>query len=704
MSGVLPLRGLRVVESARDLPARYATFLLADLGAEVTALRDDPHDRHPVLDRRKRVLTPSEAAGRAAARAAEAVVADRRLGLAAADDVVWCEVSGFGRRGPRRGERYDEALVGALAGIQTFQWSWSGSPVWLVTPIVGYVTGMLAALGVVAALFAKRRGGAGQRLAVSALDAAFTLNCGRFVVAPGFEGSLSEQGDPHGPYPTYAIYETRDGWLFVGALTSAFWVNLATCIDRLDMLADPRLPESPMGVATPEAKRLIREALEAAFRTRTTGEWVRALQAADVPCGAVASRAECLRDPAARAGEHVVAVVDPVLGETWQPGAVAEFAMGDVVSPAPAPASPPTRCLDGVRVVDFTSFIAGPFCPRLLADLGAEVLKIETPEGDPFRFVQYGFVGWNRGKKSVVLDLKTADGLTAMRDLVGASDVLVDNVRCGVLDRLGLDATTLQALRGDLVHLSITGYGRTGPDARRPGFDPVFQARCGIMRAQGGAGEPVVHTIAYNDYCAGALGALATVAALYAREAERTSLRVDVSLFRTAVVDQAADMLLAADHEPASPGGRDFLGPSASRRLYRCLDEWLCVSATGDDARDALAKLAGAPPHDDAPDGTFASTLEAFFATRPRAEALAMLAGARVPAAPCLRFPELLADPQVAANACLVQVEDDQLGPVVMAGPSIHFERTPIVYAGGAPRLGADTADTLRTLCGDDAR
>jgi crotonobetainyl-CoA:carnitine CoA-transferase CaiB-like acyl-CoA transferase len=552
---------------------------------------------------------------------------------------------------------------------------------------------------VVAALFARRRGAAGQRLAVSALDAAFTLNCGRFVVAPGFEGSLSEQGDPHGPYPTYAIYETRDGWLFVGALTAAFWVNLATCIDRLDLLADPRLPESPMGVSTPEAKQIMREALEAAFRTRTTAAWIEVLQAADVPCGPVRSRADCLRDPAARTGGHAIAVEDPQRGETWQPGPPAEFREGaTVVAPGDRPQAPPVRPLAGVRVIDFTSFIAGPFCPRLLADLGAEVLKIEAPGGDPFRFVQYGFVGWNRGKRSLVLDVKTDAGVNAMRALARTSDVLVDNLRPGVMDRLRLDDASLSALRPDLVRLSITGYGPSGPDALRPGFDPVFQARCGIMRAQGGGDEPVVHTIAYNDYCAGALGALAAVAALCGREVRGRGQRVDVSLFRTALVDQAADMLLAPGLEPATTGGRDFLGPSASRRLYQCVDGWICVAANDEGTRTGLAGLAGIQPHDDAPSGEVARALEALFAWLGRAEALDALHRQRIPAAPCLRFPELLADPQVAANRCLIEVQDEQLGPVVMAGPAIHFERTPIAFERGAPTLGADTDAVLASL------
>jgi len=269
-----------------------------------------------------------------------------------------------------------------------------------------------------------------------------------------------------------------------------------------------------------------------------------------------------------------------------------------------------------------------------------------------------------------------------------------------VMDRLGLDDVTLQGSRPDLVHLSITGYGPHGPDALRPGFDPVFQARCGIMRAQGGVGEPVVHTIAYNDYCAGALGALAAVAALYAREVRGRGQRVEISLFRTALVDQAADMLLAPGLEPASTGGRDFLGPSASRRLYRCADGWLCVAAADERARTGLAALAGSASHDDAPGGEVACALEALFASLGRAEALDVLRRQRVPAAPCLRFPELLADPQVAANRCLIEVQDDLLGAVVMAGPAIHFERTPIAYDRGAPKLGADTRDVLGGLPG----
>ncbi len=155
-----------------------------------------------------------------------------------------------------------------------------------------------------------------------------------------------------------------------------------------------------------------------------------------------------------------------------------------------------------MRVLDLTSFIAGPFCPLLLADLGADVVKIETTEGDPFRMAAFGFVGWNRGKRSLVLDLKRAEGRDVFLDLARAADVVVDNFRGGVMERLGIGWDRLSAENPRLVHTSITGYGTTGPLACLPGFDPVFQARSGLMLAQGGD-EPVFHMIAYNDYWRG---------------------------------------------------------------------------------------------------------------------------------------------------------------------------------------------------------
>src|SRR5262249_7469431 len=211
----------------------------------------------------------------------------------------------------------------------------------------------------------------------------------------------------------------------------------------------------------------------------------------------------------------------------------------------------------------------------------------------PFRMTLFGFVGWNRGKRSLVLDLKRAGGREVFLDLARSADVVVDNFRAGVMERLGVGWETLAALNPRLIHTSIHRYGSTGPLPSLPGFDPIFQARSGLMLAQGGD-EPVFHMVAYTDYMAGALGALATVAALVAREGGGGQ-RVDASLLRTSYVAQAADMVLAPGLTPAPSGGRDFLGPGACRRLYRCADGWVCVAATTSAQAAALARVAGVP-------------------------------------------------------------------------------------------------------------
>jgi crotonobetainyl-CoA:carnitine CoA-transferase CaiB-like acyl-CoA transferase len=255
----------------------------------------------------------------------------------------------------------------------------------------------------------------------------------------------------------------------------------------------------------------------------------------------------------------------------------------------------------------------------------------------------------------------------------------------------------LQAVNPALVVTSITGA--EGALATLPGFDPIYQARSGFMVAQGGHGEPVFHMIPYNDYCAGTLAALATVAALVARERRGRGQRVRASLMRTALVAQAAHM-----HE-SRPGGRDHLGPSAARRLYACADGWVCVAAQ--DARDAarLSSFAGVPIAIDAPpDGREAARIADALSACAREAALAALATSSVPAAPCLGFRELLDDPHVRANGMLVTLDDPVLGAVTLGGPLVDFERTPIRYRRLGPAHGAHSREVLGEAGYDDAR
>jgi crotonobetainyl-CoA:carnitine CoA-transferase CaiB-like acyl-CoA transferase len=321
------------------------------------------------------------------------------------------------------------------------------------------------------------------------------------------------------------------------------------------------------------------------------------------------------------------------------------------------------------------------------------VVKVESADGDPFRMAAFGFVGWNRGKRSLVLDLKRPEGRDVFLDLARGADVVVDNFRAGVMERLGIGWERLHAVNERLVHTSITGYGSSGPLATLPGFDPIFQAASGLMAAQGGADDPVFHMIAYTDYSAGTLGALATVAALLARERTGRGQRVDVSLFRTGYVAQAAEMIAGGR------GGRDYRGPAACRRLYACHDGWLCIAASDAAQAAALGRLAGADIGLAAgPDGRAAEAVARLLAALPRSDALARLAAAGVPAAPCRGFQELFAEPSFHETSAMVEQLHPTLGPLLMPGPFIRFEATPVVLRRSAPLLGADGADVLSEL------
>jgi crotonobetainyl-CoA:carnitine CoA-transferase CaiB-like acyl-CoA transferase len=734
-----PLGEIRVVECAAELPASYAGFLLAGLGAEV--VRIEPAATSPgasddrVLRRGKRSAVLEDRDARAAAcrhalcASADVLLADETAPEAEpAAGRIECRVSPWGAEGHPQGLPADEALVAALTGAQAMQWSWAGSPVWLVTPLIGYMTGALAALGVTAALLARARGAPGQRVEVSAVDGALALGSGTYVRGPGQRGSLLAGGDPRGVYPNYGVYRTSDGWLFVGALTQPFWVKLATLVERVDLLVDPRLQGHPFSFGAPETKALVRAALDPIFAAHTTAEWLVRLREADIPCGPVRTRDEALADAEARALGLVIGLDDPVLGPTWQSAGPALFS--DTPPPPPRPASvrgadteaacaeaerrepntpvrvaaPPATSLAGLRVLDLTSYIAGPFCPLLLGDLGADVVKVETAEGDPFRMAAFAFVGWNRGKRSLVLDLKRAEGREVFLDLARTADAVVDNFRGGVMERLGIGWDRLSAENPRLVHTSITGYGSTGPLAPLPGFDPVFQARSGLMLAQGGD-EPVFHMIAFNDYMAGALGALATVAALLARERTGRGQRVDVSLFRTSYVAQAAHMVDYRGRPPFAAGGRDYLGPGAARRLYACRDGWLCVAAQDAAQAAALGRLSGtALALDDPPDGVAAVAVATFLAPEARADALARLAAAGVPAAPCLDFDEVFVEPYFLAAAAITAQEHPTLGTLELAGPFMRLGATPITCRRSAPLLGADGPAVLAELGYPEAR
>ncbi len=240
-------------------------------------------------------------------------------------------------------------------------------------------------------------------------------------------------------------------------------------------------------------------------------------------------------------------------------------------------------------MLDLGTIIAGPYVGSLLADLGADVIKIERPPlGDEFRVAHGGrggssFEVYNRDQRSALLDLSPGGDRLVFDRLVGSADVVVDNYRAGVASRLGITHDQLAAVNPQVVTVSISAFGETGPLGRRPGFDPVIQAMSGIMRAQGGPDEadsPAFLTVPINDVLAAGLATLGACAALLARARLGRGQHVEVTLCASSCLLQSGFLTRADDSGGYPAGGRDFAGPGPLDRLYQAADGWVRLAAS----------------------------------------------------------------------------------------------------------------------------
>ncbi len=383
-----------------------------------------------------------------------------------------------------------------------------------------------------------------------------------------------------------------------------------------------------------------------------------------------------------------------------------------------------TNLLDGVRVIDLSRVLAGPYCTMMLGDLGADVIKVEMPgRGDDTRhwgppFAEGSesayFLCTNRNKRSLTLNLKSERGLTILRDLVGKGDVLVENFKVGTLERWGLTYEALQRLRPGLIYCTITGYGYTGPYRHRAGYDFIIQAEGGIMSITGPTeGEPHKVGVAIADITAGLFAANAILAALFARERTGRGQRIDISLLdcQVAWLANVASNYLVSGKVPARYGNAH---PNiVPYQVFRARDRHFAFAVGNDSQWETFCRAVGKPEwHEDARFATNAarvenrdtliSLLDELFARRDLDDWLGELEALGIPAAPINTIDQVFADPQVRSRGMQVAMPHPTAGTLSMTASPLAIPTAPTQLRHPPPLLGQHTDEILREILGCD--
>jgi crotonobetainyl-CoA:carnitine CoA-transferase CaiB-like acyl-CoA transferase len=370
--------------------------------------------------------------------------------------------------------------------------------------------------------------------------------------------------------------------------------------------------------------------------------------------------------------------------------------------------------LAGVRVLDVTQVMAGPYCAMLLADLGANVVKIEPPSGDSTRQMP-GAVGSdspsfnavNRGKRSIVVNLKAREGREIFLRLAAASDILIENYRPGVMAALGLDYATVSALNARIIYTSISGYGQTGPHAHKGGFDLVAQGVSGIMSITGEpGGAPVKAGVPLTDLGAGLFALVGILAALHARERTGLGQHVDTSLVDAGVALSVweATEFFSGRGVPAALGSAHRM--NAPYQAIRCADGYITIGAANERLFRRLCDVLGHPEWAAMPEfadnasrvrnrAALAELIESVLRDRPCAHWLALFEANDFPCGPINDYAAVFADPQVQARGMVVNVDHPTLGAVQALGSPIKMSATPPDPSRRAPLLGEHTDEVL---------
>ncbi len=597
--------------------------------------------------------------------------------------------------------------------------------------LTGAVFAVVAAL---AGLYCRDATGWGQRVDVAMRDCLIAYLTTHL---PGYflDGKPVERfGNHHPMVSPWNAYPAKDGWVIIASGNEQHWQALLKVIGREDLAGDPRY----LTVAERVKRSDEVDAIIGAWTPRwTVSEVVAALEAVRFPVSPIPTLAEVLVDPHLLARGMVierdgVQLLGSPLKLSLTPGRVRALApapgrdtgriLGELGSPAPRrarPAGPPppaTGPLEGLRVLDIGAYTTGPYMARLLGNLGAEVTKVEPPDGEPIRrwpplHEGDSYIAHlnNCDKRSVTLNLKHPRGRELLLRLAARHDVLIENFSRGVLDRLGLGFGVLEGANPTLVLCSLNGYGQYGPYADKPAYDMVIQAMSGIMALTGAADGPPTRIGVSAMDCLGAFfGMIPILAAVHARRRLGRGQAIDVSMHDLGVwLTQEAWPEALTGHSCPRLGNRH--PRRAPHNIYPTADGWVAIEATDPASWQALATLVGRPA---------AATDPRWMTAAGRAADADVLDGwirdwtagldrdsvtqacheAGVPAAPVLDVPAVVHDPLTRERGMLYERPHPTWTTVQLTGVPVRLSRTPARVRETLPPIGADNARVLAAI------
>ena len=494
--------------------------------------------------------------------------------------LIYCSLPGFGSDDPRAQVRAWEGVIGAATGAYRATHATNGRPVYTVVPYGSMYAAFLCAVTVAMALNARERSGLGQRVEIPLFDATFSVVGARGLLVNG-------KPVPEPEFNWSRQLPCKDGrWLMYVANNKRFEAFIKSI--GMDKWRDAKLPPKELA-----------QKFDETMRARTAKEWediIAEIGSEGVICH---TSAEWLKHPQALESKIIADYDDPELGRFRGPGINARLSVtpGSVRTPRPktdahraeilqelaatqahASGGEPAKCCaprsQGVKVVDLCIVLAGPTCGRTLAEFGADVIKIDSPHVKTV--LRHNDI--NRGKRSVLVDLKTKEGLEIFWKLVDKADVVLQNFRGGVAEKLGIDYERVRARRPDIVYGSMNTFGHIGPYANRPGHEQLGQAVSG-MQVRFGSAKPATAPFAANDYGTGLMACYGVALALLHRRRTGEGQFVDSALAYTATMLQSALLQDYKGKEWNEPHGQEATGSGPLNRLYQASDGWLFLAA-----------------------------------------------------------------------------------------------------------------------------